>query len=204
MLRGNDILRSGIRCHNQNRVLKVNLSSLCIGDVTIIEHLKQDVKDIRMCLLDLIKQNHRIRIPADFLAELTALLITDISWRGTDHLGDAVLLHVLRHINTDQRILCAEHCLRECLTKLRLADTGRTKEEERTDRSLRIFESNTSTADRAGYGTDCLLLTDYTFMKDALELFKTLRLFLLELSDRNLRPSGNDIGNLTFRDDKFP
>ena len=48
-----------------------------------------------MGFLHLIKEDHRIRVSADFFTQLSAALVSHISWRGSDHLGDAVLLHVL-------------------------------------------------------------------------------------------------------------
>ena len=73
---------------------------------------KNDMKQI-------VKQNHGIRIPAHFLAELTAVLMSDISRRGTDHFRNTVFLHVLRHINTYHRLFIAENSLRQCLGNLR-------------------------------------------------------------------------------------
>ena len=78
-----------------------------------------------MRLLNLIEKNDGIRISPHLFAELAALVVAHIAWRGTDHLGDAVLLHVLRHIDADQRVLGAEHGLRQCLGQLCLSDTGR-------------------------------------------------------------------------------
>ena len=84
-----------IGCHNNYRIFKINLSALGIRNVSIIQNLKKNVKHIRMRLLHLIKQDNRIRIAANLFAELSALLIAHISWGRTNHLGDAVLLHVL-------------------------------------------------------------------------------------------------------------
>ena len=79
--------------------------------MTVIKYLKEYVQYIRMSLLDLIEKDHGIWIAAYLFAELTALIIAHISWRRTNHLGDAVLLHVLRHINSDQIVFRTEHGL---------------------------------------------------------------------------------------------
>ena len=89
--------------------LKSTFLPLDIGDVAVIQHLKQDVEHIRMGFLDLIKKNHGIRISADLLAELAALLIAHIAWWGTDQLGDAVLFHIFGHIDADHGLLAAKY-----------------------------------------------------------------------------------------------
>ena len=78
-----------------------------------------------MSLLNLIKKDHRVGIPAHLFAELAALLVAYIAWRGADHLGNAMLFHIFRHVYPDQSRLCAEHGLGQGLGKLRLSHTGR-------------------------------------------------------------------------------
>ena len=96
--------------------------------MSVIEYLKQDVEHIRMCLLDLIEKDHGVRISADLLTELSALLVTNISWRRSDHLGDAVFLHILRHINPDQCILSAKHGFGQRFAKFGFSDPSRSQE----------------------------------------------------------------------------
>ena len=86
LLRFHDCLRPCIRRHNNDRITEINLSSLGICNMPIIKHLKQNIKYIRMCFFNLIEQNYCIWIPSDFLAELPAFLMSDISRRGTNHL----------------------------------------------------------------------------------------------------------------------
>ena len=74
--------------------------------MSVIQHLEQNVKHIRMGFLYLIKQDHGVGIPAYLFTELSALIIAHISWRGSDHLGHTVFLHVFR-----QCILCSKHGL---------------------------------------------------------------------------------------------
>ena len=52
------IWRTDIRCHDQNRILKVYRSALRICDTSIIQYLEQYIEYIRMCLFDLIKKNN--------------------------------------------------------------------------------------------------------------------------------------------------
>ena len=104
-------LCSGVGCHNQHRILEADLSALGIRNMTVIQHLQKYVEHIRMSLFDLIKQNDRIRIPADLLAQLATFFKSHISGRGTDHLRYRMTFHILRHIHTDHGIFRAEHSL---------------------------------------------------------------------------------------------
>ena len=66
---------------NQNCIFKINLPAMTVCDMTLIEHLQKDVEYIRMGFLDLVKQDHRIRISPHLLRELASLLISDVSRR---------------------------------------------------------------------------------------------------------------------------
>ena len=81
LLRLNDRLRTSIGCHNDDRLLEVHFSSMCICDMSIIQNLKKNIKHIRMCLFKLIKQKHTVWISAYFFAELPALIVSYISRR---------------------------------------------------------------------------------------------------------------------------
>ena len=55
--------------------------------------------------------------------------------------GDVVLLHVLGHVDVDERFLVAEHEVRERLREQRLADASRAEEDERADRAQRVLQT---------------------------------------------------------------
>ena len=114
------------------------MAALTVGQDAVLKDLQQDVEHIRVRLLDLIEQDDRVRMTADLFGKLAALIVADISRRRTDHTGNGVLLHVFGHIDTDQRVLVAEHRFCQRLAQLGLADAGRTEEQERTDRALRV------------------------------------------------------------------
>ena len=84
-----------IGCHNDHRIAEIHLPSLGICNVPVIQNLQQDIKYIRMRLLNLIKQNHRIRMAPYLLTKLSAVIMSDISRRRPDHLRHTVLLHIL-------------------------------------------------------------------------------------------------------------
>jgi len=74
----------------------------------IIKDLQQNVEDIGVGLLDFVEQDDGIRRPLDALGELAALLVAHVARRRADELGDGVLLHELRHIEADERLVGAE------------------------------------------------------------------------------------------------
>ena len=49
----NDV-RAKVRGHHNDRVAKVDCATLAIGQSTIIQHLKQDIEDIRVRLFNFV------------------------------------------------------------------------------------------------------------------------------------------------------
>jgi hypothetical protein len=83
-----------------------------VGQLAVIHHLQQDVEEVRMRLLDLVEQQHAMRVLVDAVGEQAALVEADIAGRRADQPRDGVPLHVFRHVEAQQ--LDAEH-LASCL-----------------------------------------------------------------------------------------
>src|SRR5690606_31839235 len=47
-----DIACTDVRRHNDNRISEVHATPESVGEDTVIQHLEQDVEDIRVCLFD--------------------------------------------------------------------------------------------------------------------------------------------------------
>ena len=86
-----DVTRAEIGRQNDDGVLEVHFAPLAIGQVAVIQHLQQCVEDVGMGLFDLIEQHDGERLAAHLLGELTTLLITDISRRGSEQTRSRVL-----------------------------------------------------------------------------------------------------------------
>ena len=108
--------------------------------MAVLEHLQQDVEDVRMRLLDFVEQDDRVRIALHLLGELPALFVADVSGRRADQLRHRVLLHVLGHVEADERVVAAEQEVRQRARQLGLADAGRTEEHEAADGPVRILQ----------------------------------------------------------------
>ena len=81
-----------------------------------------------MRLFDFVQQHDRVGRALHTLGELTTLFIAHVSWGRTDQLRNRVLFHKLGHIEADQRLVGAEHKLRERAGNFRLAHASRAEE----------------------------------------------------------------------------
>ena len=61
--------------HDNNRVFEVHVSALGIGDVAVIQNLKQNVEHVGVGLLNLVKQNDAVRLAAHLFGELARLVV---------------------------------------------------------------------------------------------------------------------------------
>ena len=101
------------------------MTALTVSQAALVQNLQQNVEDVWMCLLNLIKEQDRVRTPADSLGELAALIVAYISWRCANQLSYSVAFHVLRHIVREQGVFGAKQELCQGFCKLSLTYTGR-------------------------------------------------------------------------------
>ncbi|MNL24904.1 hypothetical protein D3C87_1463560 [compost metagenome] len=95
---------TNVRGHDNDRIFKIYFTTQTIGQLTIVQYLQQDIKDIGVCFFNLIQQYYRVWFATDFFCQLSALFIAYITRRGTDQAAQGEFLHVLTHIDTHQRI----------------------------------------------------------------------------------------------------
>ena len=96
-----------------------------------------------MRLLDLVEQQHRMRMLVDAVGEQPALVEADIAGRRADQPRHGVALHILAHVEAEQ--LDAEQ-QRKLARDLGLADAGRAGEHVAADRLLRLAQAGALTA----------------------------------------------------------
>ena len=119
-----------VRGQDDDRVGEIDGAALAVGQPAVVEHLEEDVEDVRMRLLDLVEQHDLIGPPPHRLGQHAAFLIADIARRRADQPGDAVLLHELGHVDPDHGVGIVEQEFGERLGQLGLADAGRAEEQE--------------------------------------------------------------------------
>ena len=170
--------------------------ALPVGQPAIVEHLQQHVEHVRMRLLDLVEEHDLIGPAPHRFGQRAALLVTDVSRRRADQARDRMFLHVFRHVDADQRIFIVEQVFRQRFGQLGLADAGRAKKHERTDRPVRILQSGARAPHGGRNRVHCVLLAD-----DALGklVFHAQELFLLAFEhpvDRHAGPARDDLGDV--------
>ena len=151
-----------------------------------------------MCFLHLVKEDNGVWFSPDCLSKLSALVISDVSRRRSDQTGHGIFLHILAHIDTDHIFLIVKQAFRKCFRKLRLSDSGRSKEEEGSDRLGRVFDPCLGTDDRLCHFCDAFILSNHTFVEFLVKMKCLAPLALVELCNRNSCPPGNDPCNLIF------
>src|SRR5712692_618579 len=70
--------------HDDDRVAEVDGAALRVRQTALIEDLQQDVEDLGVRLLDLVEQDHAVRLATDGLRELSALFVADVARRRSD------------------------------------------------------------------------------------------------------------------------
>ena len=134
--------------------------------------------------------------------ELAAFFVADVARRRTDQAADRVLLHVLGHVETDQRRLVAEEELGERAGQFGLTDARRAEEDERAADG-RLGSLRPARVRRIAWETAAMrvVLTD----DPAVELFLHAQelggLFFGELVDGDARPVRKHFGDDFLVDD---
>ena len=109
-----------------------------------------------------------------------------------------MLLHVLGHVEPNDRPLIVEHELGKGLRELSLPDAGRPEEDERADRAVRVLEARARPAERIRHGVDRNTLPHHALMEPLLHVHELLDLALEQPVDRNLRPGRDDGGDVVL------
>ena len=141
-----DDVRADVTSHDNDGVAEIDRASLTVGEAAVVEHLEEDIEDVWVRLLDFVEEHHAVRLAADSLAELAALLVADVARRRADESRNGVFLHVLAHVDTHQRRLVIEQKLSQRAGQLGLTDAGRAHKNERADRLVRILQTAPGTA----------------------------------------------------------
>ncbi len=111
-----------------------------------------------------------------------------------------MLFHVLGHVELDQRVLVVKEELGQRLGEFGLTDTGRTEEDERSRRALRVFEARSRATNRATQSLDGLFLSHDALVEFFFHTKQLRRLFLGEAIDGNTGPVRQDFGDGLFID----
>src|SRR5438477_9886147 len=113
-----------------------------------------------MRLLDLVKQNHRVRPSPHRFRELAPLLKSNVPRGRADEASDSVLFHVLRHVDPNHCLLVVEQEFRQSASGFGLANPRRSEKNERADRTIWILKSGARPPYRVRNGVYGFVLSD--------------------------------------------
>src|SRR6185312_11072783 len=190
------VTRADVGRHDDAHVLEINRVAQTVRELSVFQHLQQDVEHIRVRLLDFVQQDNRVGRPLDAFGELSALFVAHVSRRRTDQLADRVLLHEFRHVEANERLLAAEEELRQSARNFRLADAGRAQEQERSDGAVRRFEASARATNRTGQSTDRLVLRDHALVQLFFHTQQLLCFFFLDGGDGYAGPAADHFLNV--------
>ena len=175
---------AGIGGHDQDDVPEIDLLAIVVGQLAVVHHLQEDVEQVGMGLLDLVEQQHAMRMLVDLVGQQAALVEADIARRRADQPRDGVALHVLRHVEAHE--LDAERG-GELARDLGLADTGRAGEEIAADRLLAVAQAGAGELDRGGQRLDRFLLAVDRALQRGLKVAQHLGIVLGDGLGRDAR-----------------
>ena len=187
---------SDVGSHDEDRVATVHRAALGIREPPVVQDLKQDVEDLGVGLLHLVEEHHGVRMPAQGLGELAALLVPDVAGRRADETGDGVLLHVFGHVQADHGLLAVEEFGGQGLGELGLADPGGTEEQEGADGAAGVLHAGPGALHGLGDGAHGLVLSDHARPQALAQLQEALALALEQLAHRDPGPAGDDLRDL--------
>lgn len=193
-----DVRGAQVGGEDQYGVLEVHFASLAIGQATFFQDLQQGVVDLLVGLLDLVEQHHGERLAAHLFGELAALVVADVSRRGTEQAGCGEAIVELAHVDLDQRIVLAEEELGKSLGQLGLTHTGWTGEDEGAGRTLWILQTRAGAADGARDSLDCIVLADDPLVQLIFHAQQACGFFLGEAEHGDTGPVAQHLGDLLF------
>ena len=123
-------------------------------------------------LLDLVEQQHGMRLLGDGLGQQAALVETDVAGRRADQAAHRVPLHVLGHVEADQ--LDAED-VGQLLGDFSLADAGRAAEQEGANRLVGPTEARARHLDGGRQRIDGRVCPNTTLFKSRSRVLSLLR-----------------------------
>src|SRR5690606_8393021 len=124
----------------------------------------------------------------------------DVAGRRANQLRDRMLLHVLRHVEADERMVAAEQKVRERTRQLGLADARRPEKNETPHRTVRILQPGTRPPDRPRQRRNRLLLADDAPVQLILHPEQLLALVLGDRRERHTGPLRDDLVDVGLAD----
>ncbi len=169
---------------------------MAIGQAAVVQHLEQQVKHLRVGLLDLVEEHHAVGAPPHGLGELAALLVAHVARRRPDHAGHGVPLLVLAHVQPHHGLLVVEQELGQGAGQLGLAHTRGAQEDKAADGPVGVLKARASATHGIGHGLHRLVLVHHPLVQSLLHVHQLLDLALQQPGDGDARPAGDHLGDV--------
>ena len=121
---------SHVAGHYYNGVLEVYHATFVVGKSSVIENLQQDVEYIGVGFLNLVEQHYGVGLASDGFGQLSALVVSYISRRGTYETRYGEFLLIFAHVYSCHQRLVVEQVCSEGFCKFGLSYTCCAKEYE--------------------------------------------------------------------------
>ena len=128
-------------------------------------------------------------MPPHRLGQRAAVFVAHVARGRADQARDRELLHVLRHVDADERLRVGEEELGQRAGQLGLADAGGAAENERADRALGILEPGAAPPDGPRHRPDGLVLAHHGEVDLVLHAEQPGGFGLLQPGERNAGPA---------------
>ena len=166
----------------------------------MVHDLEQDVEDIWVGFFNFIQKDDTMGVLPHRIGQQSALVETNISWRGSNQSGNGMLLHVFTHVKTLE-VNSHDEC--QLLGEFRLSHPGRTGEKERADGLFRTPQSGTGTLDRLSQNPNRIILTEDLELQSLFQIFQLFLVIGSHLFDWNPGDAGNHSFDI-LGIDRFP
>ena len=181
---------------------KSTLAALRVREAAFVEDLQQHVEDLGVRLLDLVEQDHAVRLAADGLGELAALFVADVAGRRADEARHVVPLHVSRTCRSSpcsSSLPNMNSARTPCEVRSYRYRSGPTKKKTPIGRRGSFRPARARRTARA-MRRDRIVLADDAAVEGLLHLEELLRSPPRRVPHRDARPHGDDFGDVLVGD----
>ena len=137
---------------------------------------------------------------ANSFRQLTAFVVSDVSRRRSDKSWHGVLFHIFAHVDTYDIAIVVKERFSQGFGQFCFTYACRAEEDERTDGTIRIFNSCTSTHNSITYDANRFVLADDSLMECIVQMKEFFTFTRHHLCNGNTRPTADNLCNVFFTD----
>src|SRR5579883_2622940 len=151
---------TGVGGDDDNGVSEIDRLAVRVGEAAVVEQLQEQVEDLRVRLLDFVKEDDAVRATAHGFGELAGLIVADIARRGADEPRGLVAFHEFGHVELDAGVLISKERLRQRPRQFGFTNAGGADKDEGANRSPTIMDVRAPASYGLRNGTHRLVLAN--------------------------------------------